>query len=299
MEEKRKKLLISIKEYLIIGIGMLLYTLGWVFFLIPNELVGGGVTGMAAIIYYMTGFNVSYSFFLINGVLLIIALQILGRGFGAKTVYAIVMGTLFLKLLPEFIPYEIIEEIAIGNGKLLSAIMGGAFSGAGIAIAFTQGGSTGGTDIIALMINKYHNISPGKLVLMVDLVVVLSSLVIPTAEGIGYQVSIIIYGLILISVTGYTIDMVLSGARQSVQLFIFSQDHTTIADKITKTGRGVTVLNAMGWFTKKEGKVLMVIVRRTEISYIFKVIREVDKNAFISVGNVMGVYGQGFDVIKS
>lgn len=298
MEAKTKRVLTAVKEYTIIAFGLLLYTLGWVFFLIPNGLVGGGVTGIAAIIYYITGFPVSYSFFLINGVLLAIALKILGKAFGLKTVFAIIIGTIFLKILPDVIPYEIIEDIAIGNGKMLSAIMGGAFAGAGIAITFTQGGSSGGTDIIALMINKYRNISPGRLILMMDIIIVASSLFIPTQESVGHRVAIVIYGYILISVTSYTVDLVISGARQSIQMFIFSRNHDAIAEKITSIGRGVTVINAMGWFTKQEGKVLMVIVRRTESNFVFKVIREIDKNAFISVGNVMGVYGQGFDTIK-
>lgn len=299
MEARTKNILITIKEYVVIALGLLLYTLGWVFFLIPNGLVGGGVTGIAAVIYYITGFPVSYSFFIINALLLAIALKILGKAFGVKTVFAIIMGTIFLKILPDLIPYEIIADIAIGNGKLLSSIMGGAFAGAGIAVTFTQGGSSGGTDIIALMINKYRNISPGRLILMMDILIVASSLIIPTQESVGHRVAIIIYGYVLIAVTGYTIDLVISGARQSIQMFIFSRKYEEIAEKITAIGRGVTVINAMGWFTKQEGKVLMVIVRRTESNFVFKVIKEIDKNAFISVGNVMGVYGQGFDAIKN
>lgn len=298
MEKKTKRVLRGLKEYLLILVGLLVYTLGWVFFLIPNGLVGGGVTGVSAIIYYMTGFPVSYSFFVINGLLLLIALKVLGKGFGLKTVVAIVAGSFFLKVLPGVIPYELIEDIAIGNGKLLSAIMGGALSGAGIAITFTQGGSSGGTDIIALMINKYRNISPGRLILMMDIIIVACSLFLPTEDGVGGRVALVIYGYVLISVSGYTVDLIISGARQSIQMFIFSSSHEEIAERITSIGRGVTVINAMGWFTKKEGKVLMVIVRRTESNFVFRVVREIDRNAFISVGNVMGVYGQGFDAIK-
>ena len=298
MEQKTKRVLNRLRSYAIITFGLLLYTVGWSLFMIPSGLVGGGITGIAAVIYYATGFPVSWSFFLINAILLAIALKILGKGFGVKTVFAIVAVTLFLDRLPGLIPVELIEDVALGNGKLLSAMMGGVFSGAGIAITFTQGGSTGGTDIIALMINKYRNISPGKLILYMDIFIILSSLAIPSQASIGERAAIIIYGFVLISVTSYTVDLILSGARQSIQIFIFSQKYEQIADAITPTGRGVTVIDGMGWFTKKEGKILMLIVRRTESNFVFRLVKDIDKDAFLSVGNVMGVYGKGFEEIK-
>jgi uncharacterized membrane-anchored protein YitT (DUF2179 family) len=298
MEKRENAILRGVKEYILIALGLLLYTLGWVVFLIPNGLVGGGVTGISAIIYYATGFPISYSFFIINTILLAIALKVMGKTFGVKTIFAIVVTTIFFKVIPGVIPEELIRDIAIDNGKLLSAIIGGACAGAGIAVTFTQGGSSGGTDIIALMINKYRNISPGRLILMMDIIIIASSLLIPTEGSLGSRVAIVIYGYVLIGITGYTIDLILSGARQSIQIFIFSKKHDEIAEKITAMGRGVTVINAMGWFTKQEGKVLMVIVRRTESNYVFRVVREIDRNAFLSVGNVMGVYGQGFDEMK-
>jgi uncharacterized membrane-anchored protein YitT (DUF2179 family) len=298
MEKRENAILRGVKEYILIALGLLLYTLGWVVFLIPNGLVGGGVTGVSAIIYYATGFPISYSFFIINTILLAIALKVMGKTFGVKTIFAIVVTTIFFKVIPGVIPEELIRDIAIDNGKLLSAIIGGACAGAGIAVTFTQGGSSGGTDIIALMINKYRNISPGRLILMMDIIIIASSLLIPTEGSLGSRVAIVIYGYVLIGITGYTIDLILSGARQSIQIFIFSKKHDEIAEKITAMGRGVTVINAMGWFTKQEGKVLMVIVRRTESNYVFRIVREIDRNAFLSVGNVMGVYGQGFDEMK-
>jgi len=298
MEKKRRTPFIVFKEYFIITFGLLLYAIGWSTFLIPNGLVGGGVTGISAIILYATGFPISYSYIIINGLLVAIALKVLGKQFGAKTVYAVLIVSVFFDILPGNIPQELIQDIAIGNGKLLSAIMGGVCSGVGIAITFTQGGSSGGTDIIALMIAKYRNISPGKLILYCDIIIIASSMLIPGNSTLGEKLAIVIYGYILITVSSYTIDLVLSGARQSLQIFIFSKQYEEIADKITSMGRGVTVVDAMGWFTKEKGKVLMVIVRRTESNYVFRIVREVDKNAFLSVGNVMGVYGQGFEQIK-
>ncbi|MFA5849429.1 MAG: YitT family protein [Bacteroidales bacterium] len=298
MDKKTKGILNGVKEYVIITFGLLLYAIGWSVFLIPNGLVGGGVTGISAIIFYSTGFPVSYSFFLINAVLLGIGLKILGKAFGVKTFYAIIIITVFLDIIPGLVPQELINDIAIGNGKLLSAIMGGACAGVGIATTFTQGGSSGGTDIVALIVNKYRNVSPGRIILLIDIIIIASSIIIPSDESLGLRIAVIIYGYMLITVTSYTVDLVLSGARQSIQIFIFSKKYEEVADKITAIGRGVTVINAQGWFTKQEGKVLMVIVRRTESNYVFRVVREVDKEAFLSVGNVMGVYGKGFDEMK-
>ncbi|MFA6334204.1 MAG: YitT family protein [Bacteroidales bacterium] len=298
MDKKTKTILNVIKEYSLITLGLLLYTLGWVVFLIPNGLVGGGVTGISAILYYATGFPMSYSYFILNGILLAIGLKILGKGFGVKTVYAIIVVTVFLDVIPGYIPQELINDIAIGNGKLLSAIIGGACSGVGIATTFTQGGSSGGTDIVALIVNKYRNISPGRIILLLDILIIASSIMIPSQESLGHRLAIIIYGYLLISITSYTVDLVISGARQSIQIFIFSKKYEEIADRITSIGRGVTVINAQGWFTKQEGKVLLVIVRRTESNFVYKAVREMDKDAFLSVGNVMGVYGKGFDQMK-
>jgi Uncharacterized conserved protein len=298
MEKRGKLILTGVKEYIFISFGLALYAIGWSLFLIPNGLVGGGVTGISAVIYYITGIQISYSFFVINVILLAIALKVLGKAFGVKTVVGVVLVTIFLRLLPDIIPQEFIEDIAIGNGKLLSAIMGGICTGAGIAITFTQGGSTGGTDIIALMISKYRNISAGKLILMMDVIIIASSLLIPSGESVGNRLAIILYGFILITVTSYSLDLILSGMRQSQQVFIFSRNYETIADKITTLGRGVTVIEGTGWYTKKTGKILLVIVKKSEINHIFKMIREIDRDAFLSVGNVMGVYGKGFDQIK-
>ena len=298
MEKRGKQIITGVKEYIIITLGLALYAFGWVVFLLPNGLVGGGVTGISAVIYYITGIQISYSYFVINAVLLAIALKVLGKAFGVKTVVAVVLSTIFFRVFPDIIPVELIQDIAISNGRLLSAIMGGICTGAGIAITFTQGGSSGGTDIVALMINKYRNISAGKLILMMDVVIIGSSIFIPSGESIGDKLAIILYGFMLITITSYTLDLILSGLRQSQQVFIFSQRHEEIADQITMLGRGVTVIEGMGWYTKERGKILLVIVRKSEINYIFKTVKEIDRDAFLSVGNVMGVYGKGFDQIK-
>lgn len=299
MEQKTKRIFTVIKEYLIITLGLLCYTAGWVIFVIPHGMVGGGVSGMGALIYYATGFPVSYSYFLINIILLLIALKVLGKGFGFKTVFAVVIASVFFKILPELIPETFIQEIAISNGKLMSAIIGGAISGVGIALTFSQGGSTGGTDIVALMITKYRNVSPGKIILYLDIFIIASSILLPNDLNMGAKFANVVYGYIITGLCASTLDLLLSGMKQSIQMFIFSKNYASIADRITnELRRGVTVLDGQGWFSKQNGKVLLVIAKKTDMNYIYKIVKDEDKDAFMSEGSVRGVYGQGFDQIK-
>lgn len=306
-----KDILGNIKSYLIITIGLLCYALGWDVFLIPNNMVGGGVTGISAVLLYAFNIPVSYSFFVINLVLLLIALKVLGKGFGVKTVYAIVVTSLFLEMIPKYLPDVFIQEIAISNGKLLCAIFGGVVSGLGIGLCFSQGGSTGGTDIVALMITKYKNISAGRIILIIDIFIIASSFLLPAkeildsagnvigVESIGMRFATVLYGYILITACSYTIDLFVSGTKQSLQVFIFSKKYGEIADAIiSDIGRGVTLIDAQGWYTKQESKIVMVVVRKTDINMIYKIIKSVDRDAFMSVGSVTGVYGKGFDQIK-
>ena len=301
----------EVKAYFIITCGLLCYVLGWDVFLIPNNMVGGGVTGISAVLYYAFGINVSISFFVINTILLLIALKVLGKAFGVKTVYAIIITSVFLEFVPKFISPSFIEEFAMSNGNFLCGIFGGVMSGLGIGICFSQGGSTGGTDIIALMVNKYRNISPGRMILTMDIFIIASSLLIPAKEVLdpatgqmvlenwGQRLATVLYGYILIASCGYTVDLFLAGTKQSSQVFIFSKKYPQLADRIVSDlHRGVTLLDGTGWYTKEPHKVILVITRKTEMSLLYKLIKEVDKDAFISVGSVMGVYGKGFDEIK-
>lgn len=301
----------EVKSYIIITIGLLLYVLGWDIFLLPNNMVGGGVTGVSAVLLYAFNIPVSYSFFVINLILLLIALKVLGKGFGVKTVYAIVVTSAFFDIVPDFLPEPFIQEIAISNGKLLCAIFGGVTSGLGIGFCFSQGGSTGGTDIVALMITKYKNISAGKIILIIDIFIIASSFLLPSkeildsagnvigVESIGERFATVLYGYILIAACSYTIDLFVSGTKQSLQIFIFSKKYADIADAIiSDIKRGVTLIDAQGWYTKNESKIVMVVVRKTDINMIYKIVKSVDRDAFMSVGSVTGVYGKGFDEIK-
>ena len=296
-----KSIFKEIKAYIVITAGLLCYVVGWDLFLIPNNLVGGGVSGISAILLYAFNIPISISFFVINLILLLIALKILGKSFGVKTVYAIIITSVFFDIVPRVLPDAFIQEIAISNGKLLCSIFGGVFAGFGIGVCFSQGGSTGGTDIIALIINKYRNISPGKIILLIDIFIIASSLLLPTkpGESIGTKVATVLYGYILIGACSYTIDLVISGSKQSFQIFIFSQKYSEIADAIIKdVKRGVTLMDGQGWYTKHNSKIIMVVIRKTDMNLIYRLVKAIDKDAFMSVGSVMGVYGNGFDKIK-
>ena len=262
---------------------------------------------MSAILQYATHgvIKIGYSYFVINVALIIAALFVLGFGFGWKTIYATILASVGLNLFQTIIPADFIQAIALDNGKLMSTIMGGIMVGVGIGFTMVAGGSTGGTDIIALMVNKYRNVSPGRLILYMDVVIILSSLLVPSYKPDGTLVpfveklTTVVYGFILITINSTVLDLVISGSRQSVQLFILSKHYAEIADAITTDlHRGVTVLDGKGWYTKENTEVLMVLTRKADLNILLRYIRNIDPNAFLSVSSVTGVYGKGFDVIK-
>ena len=303
--QQKKSFLITFKEYFLITIGLLAYVLGWILFLVPNNMIGGGVTGIASIIQYATGIKIGYTYFVVNMGLLIAALFILGKGFGVKTVYAIIFTSVCLNLGQTLMPEDIIQIMAIDNGKLMCTIMGGILAGVGIGLTMSQGGSTGGTDIIALIVNKYRNVSPGKMLLYMDVFIILSSLLVPSYMPDGSvmpwadKITTVVYGFILIIVMTTVLDLYLSGSKQSVQLFILSSKYEEIADAITNDlHRGVTVLNGKGWYTKKDTQVIMVMTRKSDLNVMLKYVNMIDPNAFMSVSHITGVYGQGFDSLK-
>ncbi|MBO4565815.1 MAG: YitT family protein [Bacteroidales bacterium] len=303
----KKSVFVFLKEYSIITLGLLMYVMAWVLFLIPNNLVGGGVSGVASIVQYATKgvVKIGTVYFGVNAILLIIGMLTLGKGFGGKTIYAVIVASIGLNVLQGVVPAEITQILAVENGKLMSTIMGAILAGVGIGMTMSQGGSTGGTDIVALVVNKYRNVSPGRMILWMDVVIILSSLLVPsyTADG-GVlpwpeKITTVVYGFILVVINSTVLDLYLSGSRQSVQLFILSSKYDQIADLITsELHRGVTVLDGKGWFTKQNTEVLMVITRRTDVSLLLRMIKSVDPNAFLSVTSVTGVYGKGFDQIK-
>lgn len=289
-----------IKEYLLITLGLLIYVAAWTTFLVPNHLVGGGVTGISTLIYYATGLPISVSFLAFNVVLIIVGLRTIGWKFGIKTIYGVIMTAIAFQVMPKVIPMDLIQAMALDNGKLISSLLGAAIAGFGVGTVIAQGGSTGGTDILAQIIGKYRNISPGRIMMSCDLVIIGSSFFVSEEPTIGLKLAVVLYGYLIIGLSSYTVDTILSGAKRSIQYFIFSQKYNEIADRIsTDLHRGVTVISSQGWYTQSEQKILLVIVRRTESKAIAKLVKEIDKNAFISMGSVTGVFGAGFEVLKT
>lgn len=302
-----KKVLTGIKEYTLITIGMLSYVLAWTIFLAPNQLVGGGVTGISSIIQYATGgfVKMGTSYFVINVALLIVALFTLGKNFGVKSVYAIVLASVGLNVFQDIIPVDFIEQIALNNGKLMCTIMGAIMVGFGIGINMSQGGSTGGTDIIVLIINKKHNVSPGRVLLVIDALIILSSLFVPSYDAAGElvpfveKITVVVYGFILVAIVSVVLDYTIQGSKQSVQLFVLSKKYAEIADMVTGLNHGVTILDGKGWYTKENTEVLMVVTRKYDLNLLLREIKHIDPQAFLSVSSVTSVYGKGFETIKA
>ena len=244
----------TFREYLFVTVGIVSYALGWSIFLLPNNLIGGGVSGFASIVFYATGVPMGVTYLILNIILLLVGTKILGTGFGGKTIYAIIMTAVMLAILPKVIPTDFIHEFAFSNGKLVCTFLGGIIAGFGIGLSISQGGSTGGTDIVALLWCKYYPASPGRVILIVDIAIILSSLLFPsyteTGEMLPFaeKLAVVVYGLIQVTVSGYAVDMYLSGSKQSVQAFIFTKKVNEMADAIAfDMKRGVTVIPSKGW----------------------------------------------------
>lgn len=278
---------IDFKSYLIITIGLLVGSLAWTGFIIPAEIVGSGVGGIATIIFYLTGFKVGYSVFLINSVFLLVSLRILGFGFGIKTIYGITILSFFLWLFQSLISEPLVSD------RFMCAIIGGIMAGASAGLILSRGGSTGGTDILAMMINKYKNYSPGQLLLTIDVVIISSSYFLENS------IEQVVYGFVTMGVSAYCVDLIIEGSKQSVQIFIFTKKPEEIRKEVIYTlDQGITVLHGTGGYSEKDVKVLMLLARKRESGSILNMIKLVDPDAFISMGSVMGVYGKGFDNIR-
>jgi uncharacterized membrane-anchored protein YitT (DUF2179 family) len=292
---KQKNLKISraflfeeIQDWSVIVFGLFLYALGWTGFLLPNEITTGGVTGVAALVFFASKIPVGITYFCINGILLLLSIRILGFKFSIKTIINVIILTFLLSVFQ-----TIIKEPLVKGEPFMSCVLGGVMCGLGLGLVFNFKGSTGGTDIIAMIINKYHNISIGRGLLVCDLLIICSS------YFVFQSIEKIVYGIVVMGVTSYTVDMVLNGARQSVQFFIFSEKYEEIADTIIEQAhRGCTILDGTGWYTKKSTKVLVVMAKKTESVTIFRIVKNIDPNAFISQSNVVGVFGKGFEQIR-
>ena len=259
------------------------------------KITGGGASGIGSLIYYLTGFPVGYSFLIFNVLLIGIAMKVVGANFGVKTIYAVIVASALLA-----VEQLLITQPVLPNDRLLSSIIGGLMSGLGIGIAFSQGGSTGGTDIVAMLWCKYHNVSPGRVILATDAIIISSAFFVLADLSFTQRVENIVYGYLVMAVNSYAIDTYLNGIKQSLQVFIFSKDYEKVADRITADlHRGVTVVDGTGWYTKENTKVIITMLRKHEVNDLYKLVKQVDPKAFLSVASVMGVYGQGFENIRS
>ena len=297
----RPTIMSELKNYFMITVGLTLYAFTWKFFMAPFQFVTGGITGVSGIVEYTTGIPMQYTYFAINIVLLIVAIQQLGWKFCIKTIFAIVVMTLMLEFF-DFVfktcptAYEI-----LGPDKQLEAcIVGSIFIGMAIAFCFLSNGSTGGVDIIAAIVNKYKDISFGRAMLYVDSCIIISSFFIIPSESVSMSVQKIFYGFINLVIVNVSLDYMVNSNRQMVQFFIFSNKYEEIGYYITRhLKRGVTLLDSVGFYSKKEGKVITTLTRANQSNLIFSMVKQIDPNALISQSKVMGVYGNGFDKIKA
>lgn len=274
------------KDYIFITLGLLLYSIGVVGFLVPGKLVTGGGVGVSLLVEYSVGIPLQYTNLAINIVLLLVAYKVLGFRFLIKTIYGVLMLTLLLSLCKLYIKEGFVE-----NETLMAGVIGGLLMGTGIGLVFSSGGSTGGMDIVIAVITKYKKVSFGRLMLIFDCCIISSSYLI------SHNYKIIVASIIVLAVTSYTIDMVINGYRRSIQLLIFSSRYDQIATAInTELKRGCTVIDGVGWYTQKSVKILIVVTKRTEADDLYRLIRNVDPNAFISESSVKNVYGQGFSL---
>jgi uncharacterized membrane-anchored protein YitT (DUF2179 family) len=276
------------KDYLTILLGTFMYALGVTQFIMPHKFVLGGLTGIAVLFNYAFGLPVSVQILVMNAILLLIAYRTLGSEFLVKTVVGVASLSFFIGMFESFqLPTIMTQE------PLMAGLIGSIVAGSGVGLVMSVNGSTGGTDIIILIINKYRNVTPGRMMLFIDMVIVTSSFVL------FRSVETIVYGIIIIAVISTSVDWILNGIRQSVQFFIVSQRYEDIANEINiQLNRGCTVLDGTGWYTQKPQKVLLVMAKRSESNSIFRLVKSIDSSAFISQANVNGVYGKGFDRMR-
>lgn len=285
----KQKLWNEVRDYVMIGIGMISYCIGWNVFLLPNSITTGGVPGIASVVFWGTQFPVQWTYFIINAALLVAALKILGFKFCIKTIYAVLVLTVITSIFQKFAG----NTAMLHDQPFMAAIIGAIFTGSGIGLSFSSNGSTGGTDIIAAIVNKYHDISLGRVIMLCDIVIITSSYLV------FHDWEKVIYGYVVLWVSSFCIDQVVSSMRRSVQFFIISNKYQEIASRIAVyPHRGATVIQARGFYTGHEVKMLFIMAKRRESKIIFNIINEIDPHAFVTQTNVIGVYGEGFDKFK-
>ena len=287
----KKKFLNIAYDYLLLTVGTIIYCMGWTSFLIPNGLASGGLTGLCTIIQYGTGIPIGWTFPAINVVLLLIGMLALGKGFGFKTIYVIALSSVLFEVLPRF---EVLQVTTIPD-MILVAIVGAAMESIGIGLTLLRGGSTGGTDIVAMVVNKYWPVSPGRVYLVTDLFIISLMFLVPDKGIVD-----VIYAYVVMIGFSIGVDWVLLGNKSSVQILVFSSKYEEIADHIINdVHRGVTALQSTGWFSQKEGKVLLIISRKHQMNEVVEAVKSIDKDAFISISVAKSVFGEGLEEVKT
>ena len=284
----------TVKEYFLMAFGMMLYSFGWIGCILPVRGTGGGAAGLSLVVcnaLEQVGISIQIGtmVFVLNAILLLIAGFIVGWNFGVKTIFCVFVISVGMNFWQDVLPAGDFLHLE----RILAVILGGILAGVGISMCFAQGGSTGGTDIVAMIINKYHTVSYGKILIYSDFVIIGSTLLV------GFHIDTVIYGYVMTAVVGYTVDMIMAGNQQSSQVFIVTRDYEKMADAIAQNvHRGVTLIDSQGWYSKEHSKIVMVVCRKRESAVILKFVKTIDPDAFITVGSVMGVYGKGFEAVN-
>ena len=293
---KNNKVLNLLWDYFLMTVGSVIFCMAWTSIIIPTGLASGGLTGLCTIIEYATNgaIPMGIPYWIMNIGLLVIGFLSLGRAFGIKTIYVIVLTSVLFNVLPEFEALKYTGFVE-NDEKLLAALIGAAMEAVGLGIVLLRGGSSGGTDIIAMIINKYWPVSPGKVYLYTDIFIIATLLFIPDKTLID-----VVYAYIIMLGFSFGIDYVLLGNKSSVQILVFSSKYQEIADHIIyDVHRGVTALQSVGWYSQKESKVLLIVSRKYQMNEVIKEIKAIDPKAFVSVSTAMSVYGEGFEEVKT
>ena len=280
----------TLEDYVVITLGVFFYTFAWADMLIPNGIASGGLTGACTILNFATGIPVYLSYIVVNTLLILLGTVVLGKGFGFKTLYAIGLSTLGLDILAGMENLHVFFD-----NKLLLVVVAAIIESIGITCILARGGSTGGTDIVALIVNKFWPVSLGKVFLAVDLFIIASVLLIP-----GKTIEDMVYGYVAMVIFSVFVDWVLLGRNSTWQIMVFSNKYKEIADTVIHDlNRGVTALDAQGWYSGEHKKVLLIMVRKPELHTITKTVKEIDPTAFVTVSSASTVYGEGFDEMKT
>lgn len=289
----------EVEDYLFITFGLLLYAVGWTVFLLPYEIPSGGLTGISALIYYTTGLEMQVSYLIANAFLLLIALKILGLKFCLKTIYAVLVLTFFLWALQRLLLAQEGEGATklpryLGeNQGLMAVLFGSSICGMGLAQCFLHQGSTGGTDIVAAMVNKYRHVSLGRMLLYLDIFIVGAS------YPLLHDWQRLAFGFVDMFVCNMVLDYVMNYVQQSVQFFIVTKHPQDISDAIIKEmDRSATLLSGTGCYSGQPVSVLMVIAKKNQSVALFRLVKAIDPTAFISQTKAEGVYGEGFAKLK-